>query len=158
MLFPIYGIVALGLILSAGYFLKAYYSRAPLPKAQLEIKDHTLNVEIADNIATRMKGLSGRDGLAENSGLYFSFPLRARHGFWMKDMKFGIDMIWVDGHTVRGVTENVQPEPGKSMLQLTVYYPPSEINKVLEVPAGTAARLGITAGDQIKLSFPQSTK
>ena len=44
----------------------------------------------------RTKGLSEKDDLAENEAMLFVFGNEAKHTFWMKDMKFPIDIIWID--------------------------------------------------------------
>jgi uncharacterized protein len=125
------------------------------PKKQtVSIDGKNFEVEIADSMATRAQGLSGRDQLGDDKGMLFIFGNPAMNGFWMKDMKFPIDMIWINGDRILGASENVQPEPGKSIFSLKVYYPPSAADKVLEVNAGTFAKYGFKAGDTIGFDIP----
>ncbi len=55
-----------------------------------------LNTEVADTDVTRAQGLSGRDGLCVECGMLFIFPENGYYGFWMKDMNFNIDIVFLD--------------------------------------------------------------
>ncbi len=120
-----------------------------LAKANLDVDGHILHVEIADTMATRAQGLSGRERLAEDEGMYFIFPIPAIYPFWMKDMKFPIDIIWIRGEKIVGITENAAVPDSSS--GLPIYSPPTIIDKVLEVDAGLAGKLGLAEGKMVKL-------
>ncbi len=120
-------------------------------KKNLTVGSQTFEVGIADNAVTRAKGLSGRPSLAEKEGLYFIFSSPGNNGFWMKDMNFPIDIVWISGGKVIGFSENLQPEPNKSIFSLPVYYPPGAVDRVLEINAGTVAKYGLQAGDAVNL-------
>ena len=113
------------------------------------IGEHVFHVDIADTLLLRSKGLSGRESLAEDTGMYFIFTVSMKYGFWMKDMKFPIDIIWISGDKVVSASENAAPEPTKTVFTLTRYYSPVAVNRALEVPAGTVARYAIKAGDSV---------
>ena len=117
--------------------------------AALAVGAHTFTVEVADTIPLRAQGLSGREKLEENHGMLFLFTTAGRHPFWMKGMKFALDFVWMYGDKVVGTTENVPPPKG-SLFSLPIYYPPEEVDMVLEVNAGTVARLGIHEGDVVE--------
>ncbi len=109
------------------------------------------SVEIADTEIERNLGLSGRESLAKGSGMLFVFDEPAVYGFWMKDMNFPIDIIWISGNKIIGWEENVNPEPGIPDSDLKRYYPPEAIYMALEVPAGTVSSENIGVGDEISL-------
>jgi uncharacterized membrane protein (UPF0127 family) len=67
----------------------------------------------------------------------------------MKDMKFAIDIIWVKDNKIVDITPNVEPQPNKSVFNLTVYYPSEAVDKVLELVAGTAEKYNIKINDEI---------
>ena len=117
----------------------------------LTIGAAAFQVEIADSTSTRAQGLSGHAPLADNQGMLFLFPISGNYGFWMKDMQFALDMIWIKDNTVVGFAENAQPQPGAALWNLKVYYPPKAIDKVLEVNAGTVQKDGIKVGDTVSL-------
>lgn len=110
----------------------------------------TYRVGIADTQEERHQGLSGREGLNDNGGLLFIFDKSERHGIVMRDMKFAIDIIWLDeSYKVVGLTENAQPDSYPQ----TVYYPDSGARYVLEMPAGTIAQENIMQGQQVQLTY-----
>lgn len=121
-------------------------------KAVLTLKGRSFDVEIAATMTARNQGLSGRSSLAENSAMLFVFDRVGSYGFWMKDMNFPLDLLWFRGNTLVGITKNVQPEPGKTIVGLKVYYPPETIDRVLEINAGLSDRYGFAAGDTYQLS------
>jgi hypothetical protein len=111
--------------------------------------DHVFRVELARTIIEHSRGLSGRERLGEDEGMYFIFDSPTVQGFWMKDMLFPIDIIWISGERVVGFKENAQPEPGRSIFTLPVYNSPGPVDRVLEVNAGTVAKYGIEVGDAV---------
>lgn len=120
-----------------------------LKAAEIKIGENVFAVEVASTTISRARGLSGRDGLGENKGMFFIFDGLDSYGFWMKDMKFPIDIIWIKNDRVVGVTENAAPEPGVPLRNLKIYSPPEPVDRVLEVPAGTVKRRGIKVGDKV---------
>ena len=107
---------------------------------------------IADNAVRRAQGLSGRPSLGENEGLLFVFPSPGNNGFWMKDMKFPIDIVWISGDKIIGFSENLQPEPEKSVFSLPIFYPPGMADQVLEISAGAVAKYNLQVGDAVNLA------
>ena len=119
-----------------------------------QINGQKIFVEIADTPEKRSQGLSGRDNLSQNQGMLFIFNQPAIPSFWMKDMNFPLDFIWINNNQVIAITENIQPQD---------YQPPKtlpmnqKVDMVLEVNAGTVGRLDIKTGDKIKVvSSPTS--
>ena len=77
----------------------------------LKIGPITLNIEVADTEAKRMKGLSGKEELKENEGILFVFDREGYYGFWMKNMNFPIDIAWLDkSKKIIHIEKNVLPE------------------------------------------------
>jgi hypothetical protein len=112
---------------------------------QLSIKGVLLQVEVADTPDEQSKGLSGRANLAENEGLLFVYEQPARPSFWMKEMNFPIDIIWISSDKkIAEVTAKVSPDTYPQSFR-----PQKEIRYVLEVSAGTAERYGWLAGDLV---------
>ncbi len=144
-------LATLTLLFSAGFYF--FGTARPISKrTDVAIRESVFHADVADNALTRMQGLSGREGLAPDEGMLFLFGREGNYGFWMKDMKFPIDIVWIRGHEVAGVTADVEAEPKASIFSLKVYYPPGGVDKALELPAGAAAKSGITAGDQVSFS------
>ena len=115
-------------------------------------RDQVFEVEIADTMLSRAKGLSGKDNLDDHKGMLFLFDKAGSYGFWMKDMKFPIDIIWIKGTRIAGFSERVQPEPKKTIFGLPVYYPPEPVDKVLELNSGSVERYHLEKGDEVNVS------
>jgi len=104
-----------------------------------------LLVDIADEPSEQAQGLSGRDLMAENKGMLFIFPESLIPSFWMKDMRFPLDMLWVDASgTIIAITKNIPPETYPN-----IFSPPSPILYVLEVNSGWSDRNNIKVGDMM---------
>jgi uncharacterized membrane protein (UPF0127 family) len=80
--------------------------------------------------------------------MLFYFDDLSRPTFWMKDMKFPIDIVWMKDWTVIQIDQNIPVEPND---KLTNYLPSSDINEVLELKAGQSAKDGIVVGDITQL-------
>jgi len=121
------------------------------PTARVSVGMHVVEAEVADTPARKTRGLSGRTRLAEGQGLLFPYAYEDLHGFWMFDMHFDIDIVWIRGDRIVDVTHGaVHDPPG----ELPIYRPSEPADLVLEVPAGTAARLGWRPGDPVRVEPP----
>lgn len=102
-----------------------------------------LKLEVATSSEVRERGLSGRADLPADTGLLFIFPETALYGFWMKEMNFAIDIIWLapDGKVVE-ITKEAKPESYPN-----AFYPPEPVKYVLEVNAGYAEQHNLKIGD-----------
>jgi uncharacterized protein len=108
-----------------------------------------INVSVADTAEERTQGLSGRENLPENEGLLFIFEKSDRSGFWMKDMNFAIDIIWIDEQfSIIDIKENATPESYPE-----IFYPKQSARYVLEVPSGTVQSHNIKIGDKATFSL-----
>jgi uncharacterized protein len=124
---------------------------------QMEIDGQTLSVEVATTPATMQQGLSDRPSMGESQGMLFDFGSSVMPSFWMKDMDFKLDFIWIRQNKIVGITPDV-PAPVNCKLlivncspQLPYYYPPSDVNQVLEVNAGWAEKNNLKIGDETLL-------
>lgn len=129
-------------------FLKLYYKL--IKKDVVEINGETIQVEIADTDRLRTQGLSGRESMSEDRGMLFTFPNPGTYGFWMKDMKFPLDFLWIMDNKIVQINENIPPPKEGERPQTVV--PESPIDKVLEVNAGFAGRHYIKVGDIVNLN------
>lgn len=142
-------LLLLFLLLPIFYFLLTYLSESNTIKSKtLKIKNHTITVEIADTPQLRNQGLSGRKNLPQEEGMLFTFPQKGLYRFWMKEMRFPLDFIWIDKDTVVDVSENV-PAPKSKAEKLTTFTARKTFDNVLEVNAGIAKSLNIVIGDVI---------
>ena len=112
-----------------------------------KIGDQTVRVTVADTPESRERGLSGRDGLASDEGMLFVFPNDEYHMFWMKDMLFSIDIVWLSrDKTVVDIAEDVSPDTFPSS-----FSPRALARYVLELPAGFVEEYTVQIGDEVQL-------
>lgn len=79
--------------------------------SRVVLGNKTFKVAIADTDLAKARGLSGHKPLGDNEGMLFVFDKSDKYGFWMKDMKFSIDIIWIDENwRVVHIEKNVTPE------------------------------------------------
>lgn len=108
-------------------------------------------VEVSSTPAEMEQGLSDRAVMDINQGMLFDFGLApSKVAFWMKDMKFDLDFIWIKNNRIIFITENAQA-PRPSLENLPLYYPPEPVDQVLEVNSGWTEKNNISVGDAVHL-------
>lgn len=113
---------------------------------QVCLKDVCVQVEIADTDSQRQRGLMFREGLSDNQGMLFIFEKEEKHNFWMKNMQFPLDIIWIDkDNKIVDIKTNVSP--CKDYCESLI--PQSEAMYVLEVSAGFVEKQTIIVGDKV---------
>ena len=142
------------LVLSATACNLRYDSTSSGTTPSVNIRGSIITVEVADTPALRAQGLSARASLEANSGMLFLFDFQAKPSFWMKDMKFALDFLWLRNASVVDIIENVPPPAtGTPDSGLTLYTPAEIVDSVLEVNAGYVAQHQIQKGDKITLNL-----
>ncbi|MFH1361619.1 MAG: DUF192 domain-containing protein [bacterium] len=109
-----------------------------------QIGNKTYKLEVAKTLEEKAKGLSGRKSLAKDQGMIFVFETTNYHSFWMKDMHFPLDFIWIKGNKVVDLTENV-------MLQAEAFTGRRPHDKIIELNAGEIKKSQIQIGDSVYL-------
>lgn len=107
-----------------------------------------LLVEYAKTLKEWELGLSGRKFLPIDHGLLFVFEKPGRYGFWMKDMLFPIDIVWMDpSYRVIAIAPDLSPSTYPE-----TFYPPVPVLYVLEINAGLVQEYNIATGTVLTLS------
>lgn len=112
-----------------------------MPKGALE-------AEMANTKASRELGLSGRPSMRDDEGMLFVFDKPGRYGFWMKDMVFPLDIIWINENGIvvsieRNLTTDSYPK---------TFMNQSDASYVLEINQGMAENFGLYLGSKVKLT------
>jgi uncharacterized protein len=118
----------------------------PAPVATVRVGGALVRAEVAGDAASRNRGLAGRPALRDGQGMLFVYGDRTPRAFWMKEMRFPIDIVWIDRGRVTGVERDV-PVPDSG---LPLYRSPGPAGRALEVPAGWAARHGVRPGARVR--------
>jgi len=154
-------LVIFGNFFGTGGLLKGSGSNQATPSAKIS-KDSTnvsigklsVNAKIVSSANDKKTGLLKYDSLPLDQGMLFIFDKSDIYTFWMKGMKFAIDIIWIDqDNKVVDIARNVPPEPGKNDVQLKQYKPNAAAKYVLEVNAGLSDLNNIQIGDAASFEF-----
>lgn len=117
------------------------------PTATLRVGERSYVLNIAASKASQEKGLGGRESLAQDRGMLFVFKAPATQCFWMKDMQFPLDIIWLNStKQVTYVAANVTPATYPQQ-----YCGDASTKYVVELNAGEAKRAGLIVGQQVSL-------
>lgn len=114
-----------------------------------------VNAQIADDPDERRVGLMYREELGEGEGMFFIFPQAVNNGFWMKNTKIPLDMIFIN-HNFIVVAINKDAMPCKQGEECPTYLPPTSYRYVLEVDAGFSDLNDISEGDLVDVEFSES--
>lgn len=115
---------------------------------QVTIGGYTFVVTLAKTADEHERGLSGKKSMSQNEGMLFVFENNGLYSFWMKDMLFPLDIIWIDeNNKIVHVEENLLPQT----------YPKSFISKelakyVLELNGGIVRKKNMKVGDKVRFS------
>ncbi|HLD82018.1 MAG TPA: DUF192 domain-containing protein [Patescibacteria group bacterium] len=143
----------------------AYFQRetvlnwlAPAPqRAIVVLNQEEIYVEVAKTDFQRAKGLSSRPEMEANHGMLFLFDSPQYYSFWMKEMEFALDILWIRDGVVVDITRNI-PVPGQdvSLSELKRYSADEPFDMVLELNAGYADAHNIEEGDAVNVILQSS--
>jgi uncharacterized membrane protein (UPF0127 family) len=141
-------VMAAVLVFAAILRIQQAWSLHKVVLTQVSVGGTAFTAEVADSEAKRELGLGKRDSMPADRGMYFTFPAANYWVFWMKDMRFPIDIVWIYDGKVVDVTANAPVPKG---VPLETFSPAAPADAVLELNAGTAAKKGISPGEDVVL-------
>ena len=125
----------------------SFFSNYPQGSVIIEETGQRISVAIADTTQHRVQGLSDAPAIPIGMGMLFLFEKEEQHPFWMKDMKYAIDIIWLDKNSriiyiERELKLDTYPKSFDAPLP-SLY--------VLEMKAGESNKLNINIGDYLSI-------
>ena len=129
-------------------FLLFSYSLPKTPSA--EINGRVFSLYLAQTSGEQSVGLAKYKKIDMNQGMLFLFSKPDYYSFWMKNMQFPIDIIFINGNKVVHVFQKV---PVSLNGNLPVYTTKTKADKVLEINAGLVKKYGIKVGTEVRLSL-----
>lgn len=121
---------------------EATATASDLATARITAPQGVLTAYVVTDAEDRRIGLSRFSELPREYGMLFVYDESALHGIWMRNMKFAIDIVFLDEkREVVTVHEHIKPETHPE-----IFRPQTPARYVLELNAGMAATLGITQG------------
>jgi uncharacterized membrane protein (UPF0127 family) len=143
----VFAIIIAFIIFQFNPFLKSTNKNAPA----VTVKNHTFSVTIAATEQERQQGLSGVKSLPLNEGKIFLFDNADTYAFWMKGMKFPLDIIFINDGKVVSIAENLPPATSDNP---PTYQPTGPSKAALEINAGLAKKYNFKPGDKVVISIP----
>lgn len=131
--------------------------RQPLPEGRdsvaITVGERELQVDLATTPPQQSLGLGFRNGLEPGTGMLFVFDQSSPRTFWMRGMRFCLDIIWIENNQIVGAAENACPDPEGTTDPMRARYSSGEpVRYVLEVPSGWMADHGYGPGTPVDLS------
>ncbi|MFA6304359.1 MAG: DUF192 domain-containing protein [Patescibacteria group bacterium] len=135
------------LIILVLFFLLSGCQFKAIEDRVISVNGQELNVEVVKSSAKMSKGLSGRTGLCQNCGMLFEYQGDQIRNFWMKDMEFPLDILWIKDDLVVGLQENI---PIFDLAgQISQMQSPQPVNRILEVNSGWISKNKPKIGDKV---------
>lgn len=121
--------------------------------ATIIVGETPLEVQIAWPGHQQSLGLGYRNSLEPGTGMLFVGEKPRVHTFWMKGMRFDLDIIWIHDGRIVGAAEYATPDPeGTADIDRARYSSGEPVTHVLEVPAGWLDQHGYGPGTPVDLS------
>lgn len=116
------------------------------------INNKTFNVDVAKTDSEKEKGLAVYNSLALNKGMIFIYKNADYYAFWMKDMKFPIDIIYINKNIIVDIFKNVPIKKSENET-LSIIKPKAKADTVLEINAGLSDKYNFKTGDFVKINY-----
>lgn len=121
-------------------------------RVMITVGEHEIDVQVAVTGRQQSLGLGYRNGLEEGTGMLFANPDAQPRSFWMKGMRFCLDIIWIEQGEIIGAAESVCPDPeGMADVDRPRYRSGDPVTYVLEVPAGWLEQNGYGPGTPVQI-------
>lgn len=119
--------------------------------AKVSINNTTFTAEIADTAKKQEIGLSEKTSLDSDKAMLFPFGKPYYYRFWMKNMKFPLDIIYIQNNKIVEIFEEVKPPTNNENPEILV--PKETADTVLEINAGLSKQNNIKTGDEVKIQM-----
>ncbi len=120
--------------------------------ARILVGEREIEVELALTSEEQQLGLGYRDGLDPETGMLFVKERAAPASFWMKGMRFCLDIIWIEGANIVGAAETVCPDPQNTEdADRATFKSPIPVSFILEMPAGWLDDQGFGEGTPVRI-------
>lgn len=116
------------------------------------INNHIFNLELAKTEKDREIGLAKYSNIENDFGMLFVFKNSGNYSFWMKNMKFPIDIIFIRNGKIVAIFNNVLP-PTNNSFQLPIYKPEKISDAVLEINAGLSKKYNFKENDTVNIVY-----
>lgn len=140
------GVVAAAIIgILANYIFSEVFSVQGNVIKRVYIRDVPVKAEVVKTETRIEQGLAGRSNLPNGRGMLFEMPDNDTQRFWMKGMRFAIDIIWIENGRVIGCEKNISPNDSR------IFVSPGDAGYILEVSEGFCDQNKVMVNDEVKI-------
>lgn len=133
------------IIFACKYISTRFYSPQGNKIIPVKIANQIFYAEVVSSDERMQKGLGGRKSMCKSCGMIFEFSKAGKYSFWMKDMQFSLDIIWLKGGRIVHIEKNIQPDFVGTLISR------KDADTVLEINAGIVDNLRLEIGDEIEM-------
>ena len=119
-------------------------------KAEIIINNAVFDVNLSIFTYEKVKGLGKISSIDDNQGMLFYYLNSSVREFWMKDMQFPIDVLWIKDNKIVNISENVPIHINGEITRMNSLY---EVDRVLELKANSVSKNNIKIGDEIIIKY-----
>lgn len=134
-------------LLTAG--LASAFAVPALERLKVDLAGEQFELEYVADPDSRRQGLMGRRSLPEGTGMLFDFPEGTQPAIWMRNMRIGLDLLYIDASGE--IVQIFRQVPPCHAMPCEIYHARQPLRFVLELPAGTADDLGLKVGESVPL-------
>jgi uncharacterized protein len=145
--FRLYAFIMLPVAIASAWFVfrHDHESQRGIPRVSsggvfVTVGGQTFSTQVADTPESRELGLGDRDSLCVDCAMLFRFETAGNYGFWMKGMRFPIDIAWIRDGKIVHIERDIPADSPDIM------YPGVDVTEVLETNAGALSDTDIGAG------------
>jgi len=121
-------------------------------KSYIVIDNKKFYVDVAKTQTEQEKGLAIYNSLPQDKGMIFPFKTADYYAFWMKDMKFSIDIIYIRGNKIIDIFKSVPVQKSDEEM-LSIVKPKDKADIVLEINAGLSKKYNFKIGDLVQINY-----
>ena len=147
----IVGIIVLTIMIFIYYSFQTPIESEEVIEASVTINGKTIVVEIADEPDERSRGLMFRDSLSKDTGMLFLFDKEDFYSFWMMNVNFNLDLVWINSN---GNVVHIERDVPSCFMSCPTYAPKEAARYVLELNSGVANELDLLVGSFVSINLP----
>lgn len=145
------GIILVIIIMIPIYYPVQTNTESPsVIEASVTINDKILEVEVADEAEERSRGLMFRKSMSRDTGMLFLFDKEGFYSFWMMNVNFNLDIIWINSN---GNVVHIERDVPSCFISCPSYASGDSARYVLEINSGVANELNLQVGSFVDINF-----
>lgn len=132
------------------YSIETHSESQPVIEGSVMINGEILEIELADESTERSRGLMFRESLPRDKGMLFVFEIEGFYSFWMMNVNFNLDIIWINSN---GNVVHIEKDVPSCFESCPSYSPRDSAKYVFEINSGVADELDLQVGSFVDINI-----